>query len=103
MSMSAADRQTMLLECLVLYMQGELTQGQLLKKLRGKVLKMTQQHYAEMVNVSRRSLVKIENDQGNPSAELVDHVFKPFSLKSGIVPNHPVLVEKLLNAELATE
>lgn len=68
-------------------LQGELTQGQALKILRVEVLGLTQDEYANLVKVSRKTLSDVENDRGSFKTDILNRLFKPFGLKVGIVPS----------------
>ncbi|GGP67584.1 transcriptional regulator [Shewanella algicola] len=67
-------------------LHGELTQGQALKTLRVEVLGLTQDQYANLVKVSRKTLSDVENDRGSYKTDILNRLFKPFGLKVGIVP-----------------
>ncbi|QIR15091.1 helix-turn-helix transcriptional regulator [Shewanella aestuarii] len=67
-------------------LHGELTQGQALKALRVEVLGLTQDEYASLAKVSRKTLSDVENDRGSFKTDILDRLFKPFALKVGIVP-----------------
>lgn len=67
-------------------LQGELTQGQALKKLRVEVLGLSQERYCQLIKVSRLTLSEIENDKGNYSIATLNQVFRPMGLEVGIVP-----------------
>ncbi|MEL4273930.1 helix-turn-helix transcriptional regulator [Shewanella xiamenensis] len=67
-------------------LHGELTQGKALKSLRVEVLGLTQDEYANLVKVSRKTLSDVENDRGSFKTDILDRLFKPFGLKVGIVP-----------------
>ncbi|MDF0534677.1 helix-turn-helix domain-containing protein [Shewanella sp. A32] len=66
--------------------RGELTQGQALKTLRVEVLGLTQDEYADLAKVSRKTLSDVENDRGSYKTDILNRLFKPFGLKVGIVP-----------------
>lgn len=67
-------------------LRSELSQGQALKALRVEVLGLTQDEYANLVKVSRKTLSDVENDRGSFKTDILDRLFKPFGLKVGIVP-----------------
>ncbi|WP_412499303.1 helix-turn-helix transcriptional regulator [Shewanella indica] len=67
-------------------LRGELTQGQALKTLRIEVLGLTQEEYANLAKVSRKTLSDVENDRGSFKTDILDRLFKPFGLRVGIVP-----------------
>lgn len=78
---------------------GNITQGQALKRLRIEVLGLRQDDYARLVKVARKTLSEVENDKGNFSAEMINKVFKPFGLETGLVPTSKSLIVSLLANE----
>ncbi|WP_312188520.1 transcriptional regulator [Leclercia sp.] len=78
---------------------GNITQGQALKRLRIEVLALRQDDYARLVKVARKTLSEVENDKGNFSAEMINKVFKPFGLETGLVPTSKSLIVSLLANE----
>lgn len=77
---------------------GELTQGGALKELRINVLGIKQDAYANLVNISRKTLSDIENDRGNYKTGILNKAFKPFGLKVGLIPISPYMLISALNA-----
>lgn len=75
---------------------GNITQGQALRRLRIEVLGLRQDDYARLVKVARKTLSEVENDKGNFSAEMINKVFKPFGLETGLVPTSKSLIVSLL-------
>jgi DNA-binding XRE family transcriptional regulator len=80
------DRQALLLAGLKRVWLGEWQSGDLLRYLRKEVLGLTQQAYADLVGISRRSLSDLENNRGQANQQLLDQVFKPLGLKLGLMP-----------------
>ncbi|HCI5736186.1 TPA: helix-turn-helix transcriptional regulator [Klebsiella variicola subsp. variicola] len=76
-------------------MLGAISQGEALKKLRLEVLGLRQDEYARLVDVSRKTLSDVENDKGNYSAEIINKIYKPFSLETGLVPISKTLISSL--------
>ncbi|WP_395147516.1 helix-turn-helix domain-containing protein [Moraxella atlantae] len=62
------------------FMQGDLTQGELLKKLRIEVLGIKQEEFAKLIKVSRKTISDVENDNGNYSINTINQIFRPFGL-----------------------
>ncbi|GGN28768.1 MULTISPECIES: helix-turn-helix transcriptional regulator [Marinomonas] len=96
MNMTASERQALLVELLQQHMLGGLTQGQMLKRLRKEVLGFSQTRYAELVGVSRRTLTDIEQDKGSQVQSIIDKVFKPLGMKSGLTPIHPHVAKHIM-------
>ncbi|MFV5374314.1 helix-turn-helix domain-containing protein [Acinetobacter calcoaceticus] len=78
------------------YLLSEITLGQLLSYLRKNVLGLSQEQYATLVGISRRTLTDIEQDKGKLTQSVLDKVFKPLSLKTGLVPTHEHIVGKII-------
>ncbi|MEH5250816.1 helix-turn-helix transcriptional regulator [Klebsiella variicola] len=76
-------------------MLGAISQGEALKKLRVEVLGLRQDEYARLVDVSRKTLSDVENDKGNYSAEVINKIYKPFGLETGLVPISKTLISSL--------
>lgn len=74
----------------------EITQGEALKELRIKVLGLKQDNYANLVNISRKTLSELENNKGNYSSDIINKVFRPFGLKVGLIPSSPHRLFSLL-------
>lgn len=93
---SPAEREALLISLLSRLFGGEITEGELLRTLRKDLLKMSQTDYANMVGVSRRTLSDIERNTGSPTLAVLNTVFKPFGLKTGLLPRNPALMKKML-------
>ncbi|QPB41588.1 helix-turn-helix domain-containing protein [Rodentibacter haemolyticus] len=79
-------------------LQGKITQGQALRKLRVEVLGISQERYCQLVKVSRLTLSEIENDKGNYSVETLNQIFRPMGLEMGVIPIHKPLLSELLTS-----
>lgn len=80
------------------YLMNEVSMGHLLVYLRKNLLGMSQQQYATLVGISRRTLSDIEQDKGKLTQSVVDKVFKPLGLKAGLLPTHEHIVEKFFKS-----
>ena len=89
------DRQAVIHAIIHDIMLGAISQGEALKKLRVEVLGLRQDEYARLVNVSRKTLSDVENDKGNYSAEIINKIYKPFGLETGLVPISKTLISSL--------
>ncbi|MEP3348560.1 MAG: hypothetical protein ABJN96_01270 [Marinomonas sp.] len=76
----------------------EISQGEALRELRVNVLRLRQEAYTELTGVSRKTLSEIENDKGNYTPEIINKVFKPFELKSSLVPTSSQLLVAILSS-----
>ncbi len=93
------EREALLVTSLQKILDGELSEGKVLRQLRKEVLGMSQDQYAALVGVSRRTLSDIENDTGSQSIAVINSVFKPFGLRLGLLPSSKFLFEKLVEAQ----
>lgn len=89
------DRQAVIHAIIHDIMLGAISQGEALKKLRVEVLGLRQDEYARLVDVSRKTLSDVENDKGNYSAEIINKIYKPFGLETGLVPISKTLISPL--------
>lgn len=89
------DRQAAIHAIIHDIMLGAISQGEALKKLRVEVLGLRQDEYARLVDVSRKTLSDVENDKGNYSAEIINKIYKPFGLETGLVPISKTLISSL--------
>ncbi len=96
-ALTPEQRQALLLQLLQQLLTGAIHEGELLRTLRKKVLGMSQQEYASLVGISRRSLSDLERNTASPSIALLARVFKPLGLKPALLPRSPHLLAQLLN------
>lgn len=54
--------------------------GQIIRERR-KYLKITQKELAEIISVGLRSLIKIENGEGNPTLDQLQKIIEALGLK----------------------
>ena len=94
---STLDRQAVLHAAIRDILLGKITQGEALKRLRVEVLGMKQDEYAKLVSVSRKTLSDVENNRGNYSADVINKIFKPFGLQTGLVPVSKSLIASLFS------
>ncbi|TNL43535.1 helix-turn-helix transcriptional regulator [Acinetobacter bereziniae] len=92
------DRQQVLIDLYTKYLMNEISMGQLLAYLRKNLLSMSQEQYATLVGISRRTLSDIEQDKGKLTQSVVDKVFKPLGLKAGLIPTHEHIGEKIFKS-----
>ena len=93
------DREQRLLAALRCLLAGEISEGQLLRQLRREVLGLSQQEYASLVGVSRRTLSDMEGDRGNASLAVMNRVYRPLGLRVGLLPRQTALLQEALEAE----
>jgi transcriptional regulator with XRE-family HTH domain len=92
-------REAHLVASLRRFYKGELSEGRLLRTLRKDALGLTQQRYADLAGISRRTLSDLEGDKGNVTVEVMTRAFRPLGLKVGLLPRHPELLEVVLLAD----
>ncbi|MCO8165634.1 helix-turn-helix domain-containing protein [Pseudomonas sp. 21LCFQ010] len=64
---------------------GTLQIGEAVKRLRVDGAGMLQTQYARMCKISVRTLIQIEQGEGNPTMKSLNAVFRPFGLQMGVV------------------
>ncbi|TVQ73826.1 MAG: XRE family transcriptional regulator [Oceanospirillales bacterium] len=90
------DREAALINALKQLYQGEMTEGALLRHLRKDILGLTQEQYASLVGISRRTLSDIELDRAQLTLSVMSKVYKPLGLKVGLLPRSSALIPKVL-------
>jgi DNA-binding XRE family transcriptional regulator len=66
---------------------GTISIGNAVKRLRTEVTGLRQEQFASMCKISLRTLRQIEQDEGNPTIQTLNAVFRPFGMRVGIVPS----------------
>ncbi|WP_175653078.1 helix-turn-helix domain-containing protein [Pseudomonas sp. Marseille-P9899] len=64
---------------------GSLELGAAVRRLRIEVAKMQQTQFAKMCKISVRTLIQIEQGEGNPTLNSLNAVFRPFGLQMGVM------------------
>jgi transcriptional regulator with XRE-family HTH domain len=64
---------------------GTISIGAAVKRLRTEITGLRQEQFAGMCKISLRTLRQIEQDDGNPTIQTLNQVFKPFGMRVGIV------------------
>lgn len=64
---------------------GSLELGAAVRRLRVEVAKMQQTQFAKMCKISVRTLIQIEQGEGNPTLNSLNAVFRPFGLQMGVI------------------
>lgn len=95
-TLSPFERETMLLDLVQEFLEEKLSQGELLMKLRKNVLGFSQERYAALAGISRRTLSDIEQDRENTTLATLNRALKPLGLKTGIVPRQPHMLKTLM-------
>jgi uncharacterized protein len=93
------EREALLLSSLQKIFNDELTEGQVLRKLRKEVFDMSQDEYAALVGLSRRTLSDIENDTGSQAITTINSAFKPLGIRLGLLPSSKFLLKKIVESQ----
>ena len=94
--LSGDEREALLITLLRAVQREELTEGELLRRLRKDILGMNQDEYAVLVKVSRRTLSDIERDAGNPSLPVLKRVFRPLGISVGLLPRSEGVLRRMV-------
>ncbi|MCY1395848.1 hypothetical protein D3C76_703320 [compost metagenome] len=86
MSDEIKQRQAILDEVQAGLMTGDLSIGNAVKRLRTEVTGLKQEPFARMCKISLRTLRQLEQDDGNPTLQTLNGVFRLFGMRVGIVP-----------------
>ena len=67
---------------------GSLEIGAAVRRLRVEGASLHQSQFAKMCKISVRTLIQIEQGEGNPTLKSLNAVLRPFGLKMGVVRRH---------------
>jgi transcriptional regulator with XRE-family HTH domain len=67
-------------------LDGSISMGGAVKRLRTQITGLRQEQFASMCKISLRTLRQLEQDEGNPTVQTLNAVFKPFGMQVGIIP-----------------
>jgi DNA-binding XRE family transcriptional regulator len=67
---------------------GSLAIGEAVRRLRVEGAGLHQSQYARMCKISVRTLIQIEQGEGNPTMKSLNAVVNPFGLQMGVVRRH---------------
>lgn len=65
---------------------GSISIGTAVKRLRTEITGLRQEQFAGMCKISLRTLRQLEQDEGNPTVQTLNSVFRPFGMRIGVVP-----------------
>lgn len=88
------EREQILLEVSRRLLVQEISEGEALRLLRREVLGLSQEAYAKLVGISRRTLSDLERDQGNLTIAAMNRVFRPLGLRAGLLPRQTELLKQ---------
>jgi len=67
---------------------GSLEIGAAVRRLRTEGASLHQSQFARMCKISVRTLIQIEQGEGNPTLKSLNAVLRPFGLQMGVVRRH---------------
>jgi transcriptional regulator with XRE-family HTH domain len=67
-------------------LDGTVSMGHAVKRLRTEITGLRQEQFAQMCKISLRTLRQLEQDEGNPTLQTLNAVFTPFGMQVGIIP-----------------
>ncbi|WP_237680741.1 helix-turn-helix domain-containing protein [[Erwinia] mediterraneensis] len=91
------EREARLLSELQRLYEDDVTPGELLRTLRKQVLGFSQERYAALAGISRRTLSDIEQDKESASLNTLNRAFMPLGLKAGLLPRQNTMMQQLLH------
>lgn len=94
--MSPFEREAAFLELLEKAIKSDLTHGKLLRKIRKELLGFSQDRYASLAGISRRTLSDVEQDKESITLTTLNRAFKPLGLKLGLLPRQTHMMQVLL-------
>ncbi len=101
-SMTPFEREALLLALLRQSIEEKAGHGQLLMQLRKQVLGFSQDRYAALAGISRRTLSDIEQDKESVTLSMLNRAFRPLGLEIGLLPQQSHMRQMLL-AQLAQQ
>ncbi|WP_010628749.1 helix-turn-helix transcriptional regulator [Halomonas sp. KM-1] len=95
--LSPDEREAKLVEVVRQLLAEEINEGDALRILRRDVLGLSQDAYAKLVGISRRTLSDLERNRANMTLETMNRVYRPLGLKVGLLPRQPGMLERALS------
>ena len=96
--LSPSQKEALLIKLTTGLFKGELSEGDVLKTLRSDYLGMTQETYAKLVGISRRSLHEVESNRRALTLTTLNKVFSPLGFKIGLIPKSPHILKAAASA-----
>ncbi|MCE8027110.1 helix-turn-helix transcriptional regulator [Halomonas daqingensis] len=91
------EREAKLVEVVRQLLAKEINEGDALRILRRDVLGLSQDAYAKLVGISRRTLSDLERNRANITLDTMNRVYRPLGLKVGLLPRQPGMLERALS------
>ncbi|MCE8002198.1 helix-turn-helix transcriptional regulator [Billgrantia ethanolica] len=90
------EREAKLVEVVRQLLAEEINEGDALRILRRDVLGLSQDAYAKLVGISRRTLSDLERNRANITLDTMNRVYRPLGLRVGLLPRQPGMLERAL-------
>lgn len=90
------EREAKLVEVVRQLLAEEINEGDALRILRRDVLGHSQEAYAKLVGISRRTLSDLERNRANMTLDTMNRVYRPLGLRVGLLPRQPGMLERAL-------
>lgn len=94
--LSPDEREAKLVAVVRQLLAEEINEGDALRILRRDVLGLSQDAYAKLVGISRRTLSDLERNRANITLDTMNRVYRPLGLKVGLLPRQPGMLEHAL-------
>ncbi|SEF47527.1 helix-turn-helix transcriptional regulator [Billgrantia desiderata] len=91
------EREAKLVEVVRQLLAEEINEGDALRILRRDVLGLSQDAYAKLVGISRRTLSDLERNRANITLDTMNRVYRPLGLRVGLLPRQPGMLERALS------
>lgn len=94
--MNPCERESALIDLLQDSILNNVPHGVLIRRIRKEVLNLSQDRYATLAGISRRTLSDIERDKESVTLTMLNRAFKPLGLKLGLLPRQKHMMQALL-------
>ncbi len=84
--LTAKQREEIKMQAMLDLLRGDISEGQLLQRLRKNLLGYSQDQFGKLVGISRKTISDFEKGQGGTATLTINQLFKPFGLRVGIMP-----------------
>ena len=95
--LSPDEREAKLVAVVRQLLAEEINEGDALRILRRDVLGLSQEAYAKLVGISRRTLSDLERNRANITLDTMNRVYRPLGLRVGLLPRQPGMLERALS------
>ncbi|WP_145338955.1 helix-turn-helix domain-containing protein [Pantoea sp. PSNIH1] len=95
-TMTPFEREALFLALLRQSIEEKASHGKLLMQLRKQVLGFSQDRYAALAGISRRTLSDIEQDKESVTLNVLNRAFRPLGLEMGVLPQQSHMRQTLI-------